>query len=95
MNKILQSLKSPGYSNKRNTFYQILNLIFKYCLKLKGIKISSKHFQYAAWAFQRLRDVYSPHDFTSDLNEDIMTFKMNLMLVNIFLLNINFLICIK
>ncbi len=46
-----------------------------------GIKISCTHFQYAAWAFRTLRETYSQHDFTSDLNEDIISFKMNVMLV--------------
>ena len=51
----------------------------------EGIKISCTHFQYAAWAFQQLRDIYSNFDFTDDLNEHVMTFKMNIMLVKILL----------
>lgn len=45
-----------------------------------GIKKSCTHFQFAAWAFQQVRDTYSGYAFTPDLNEDIMSFKMNLML---------------
>jgi tyrosine-protein phosphatase non-receptor type 23 len=48
-----------------------------------GIKISCTHFQYAAWAFQLLRDQYSQYGFSDDLNEDIMSFKMNLLLVRL------------
>ncbi|CAF0926517.1 unnamed protein product [Brachionus calyciflorus] len=46
----------------------------------EGIKISCNHFQFAAWAFQKLKDSFSGYDFTSDLNEDVTNFKMNLML---------------
>ena len=48
----------------------------------QGIKMSCTHFQQAAWAFQTIRDQYSPFGFSSDLNEDIMTFKFNVMLVS-------------
>lgn len=46
----------------------------------EGIKISCTHFQYAAWALQIIRDQYASLDFTNDMHEDILTFKMNLML---------------
>lgn len=46
----------------------------------EGIKISCTHFQYAAWAFQQVRDLYSHLDFSEDCSGDVMSFKMNLML---------------
>ncbi len=46
----------------------------------KGIKISCSHFQFAAWAFQQVRDIYSVHDLADDCAPNIMTFKMNVML---------------
>lgn len=46
----------------------------------EGIKKTCSHFQYAAWAFQTVRDIYSGLAYTNDLNEDIMSFKMNIML---------------
>jgi tyrosine-protein phosphatase non-receptor type 23 len=46
----------------------------------EGIKISCTHFQYAAWAFQTIKENYSNLDFTSDLNDDVMAFKVNVML---------------
>lgn len=46
----------------------------------EGIKISCTHFQYAAWAFQTIKDTYSSIGFTSDLNEEVMLFKVNTML---------------
>jgi tyrosine-protein phosphatase non-receptor type 23 len=46
----------------------------------EGIKISCTHFQYAAWAFQAIKDSYSSIGLTSDLNEEVMLFKVNTML---------------
>ena len=46
----------------------------------KGLKISCTHFQYAAWAFQQVRDVYSVYELSEDCSAVMMTFKMNVML---------------
>ncbi|RNA28685.1 Tyrosine- phosphatase non-receptor type 23, partial [Brachionus plicatilis] len=46
----------------------------------EGIRISCNHFQLAAWAFLKIRELYSSYDFTSDLNADITTFKLNIAL---------------
>ena len=46
-----------------------------------GIKISCTHFQYAAWAFQSMRDTYSSLELSSDLSEYVMKFNADLMLV--------------
>jgi tyrosine-protein phosphatase non-receptor type 23 len=65
-------------------FDQIVYLFvcFFFALK-KGIRISCTHFQFAAWGFQSVRDTYSAHGFTSDLCEDVMTLKTNIMLVSL------------
>lgn len=42
--------------------------------------MTCNYFQQAAWLFQHVRDNYSGLDLTSDLNEDILTFKYYVML---------------
>ena len=49
----------------------------------EGIKISCTHFQYAAWAFQTLKETYSLMNMSNDLSEFAMKFNVDLMLVNI------------
>lgn len=71
-------------------FLKMISKSINICLKLikdiskieikKGIKISCTHFQYAAWAFQQVRDVYSDFDLAEDCSADIMLFKMNVMM---------------
>ena len=47
-----------------------------------GIKISCTHFQYAAWAFHTLKESYGQINLSSDINEFVMRFNIDLMLVS-------------
>ena len=48
----------------------------------EGMKVSCTHFQCAAWAFQHLRD-YFGSSMSIDMNHDLLTFQVNLMLVGV------------